>query len=175
MAEIRYTKHIAIQNTVINQTYTHSKYVDRTSFFSDLVRWTESKRKTMAATSCASFCRQAWTKSADDEAVWRWRLSSEEPGEPRFQLRLWWVAPPRLQEPTPLRRQTWPRKPSSLPPASMPAVKHAGLRAPPQEKQSPSCGGRRRKFLRGGWSIRRTDSARWGASTFTVSGRHAIV
>jgi hypothetical protein len=159
MAEIRYTKHIAIQNTVINPTYTQSKYVDPTWFFSDLVRWTESKRKTTTAMSCASFCRQPWTKTADDEAVWRWRLSSEELGEPRFQLRLRWVAPPRLEEPTPLRRQTRSRKPSSLPASSMLAAKHARSRAPPRETQSPARGGRRRKFQRGGCSIRRADTA----------------
>jgi hypothetical protein len=146
MAKIRYTKHIAIQNTEINPTYTQSKFVDPTWFFSDLVQWTKSKRKTTTATSCASFCRQAWTKMADDEAVWRWRLSSEELGEPRFQLRLRWVAPPRLQQPTPLRRQTRLCKPSSLPPASMPTTKHAGSRAPSRETQSPARGGRRRKF-----------------------------
>ena len=123
---------------VINRTYTQSKYVDPTWFFSDQVRWTESKRMTTVAKSCASFCRQPSTKMEDDEAVWRWRLSSEELGEPRFQLRLRWVTTRRLQEQSSLRRQTRPRKPSSLPPASMPAAKHARLRAPPREMQSPA-------------------------------------
>jgi hypothetical protein len=53
-----------------------------------------------------------------------------------------------------------PRKPSSLPPASMPAAKHAGSRARPREMQSPARGRRRRKFPRGGGWIRRADSAR---------------
>jgi hypothetical protein len=46
----------------------------------DLARWSEWKTKTTAATSFASFCRQPWTKSADDEAVCRWRLSGDEVG-----------------------------------------------------------------------------------------------
>jgi hypothetical protein len=169
MSEIRYRKHIAYQNTVINRTYMQSKYVDSTWFFSDLVRWIESKRMTTTAKSCSSFCRQPTTKTADDEAVWRWRLSSEEMGEPRLQLPLRRLAPTRLQEPRLVHRQTRPRNPSSLPSSSMSAAKHAGSRAPPRETQSPARGGRRRMFQRGGSSIHRADSARWGASTFTVS------
>jgi hypothetical protein len=53
-----------------------------------------------------------------------------------------------------------PRKPSSLPPASMPAAKHAGSRAWPRKMQSLAHGRRRRKFPRGGGWIRRADSAR---------------
>jgi hypothetical protein len=163
------------QNMVINRTYTQSKYVDPTWSFSNLVRWTESKRMTTVAKSCASFCCQPSMKTANDEAVWQWRLSSEELGEPRFQLPLRWLAPPRLQEPRSLRRQTRPHNPSSLLASSMPAAKHAGSRAPPREMQSPACRGRRRMFQRGGSSIRLADSARWGASTFTVSAWCAIV
>jgi hypothetical protein len=173
LAQIRYTKHITIQITVINRKYTQWIFIDRTSFFSDLVRWSESKRKT--TTSFASFCRQAWTNSADDEGVCRWRLSGNELGGPRFQLRLRWVATRRLQEQSPLRCQTRPRKPSSLPPASMPAAKHAGSRAQPREMQSLARGRRRRKFPRSGWWIRRADSARWAASTFRVSGTSSIL
>jgi hypothetical protein len=175
LAQIRYTKHITIQITVINQKYTQWIYVDRTLFFSDLVRWSKSKRKTTAATSFASFCRQAWMNSADDEVVCRWRLSGDELGEPRFQLRLRWVATRRMQELSPLRRQTCPRKPSSLPPASMPATKHAGSRARPREMQSPARGRKRRKFPHGGWWIRRANSARWAPSTFRVSGTSSIL
>ena len=175
LAQIRYTKDITIQITVINRKYTQWIFVDRTSFFADLVRWSESKRKTTAATTFASFSHQAWTNSAADEGVCRWRLSGDELGEPRFQLRLRWVATRRLQELSPLRRQTCPRKPSSLPPASMPATKHAGSRARPREMQSPARGRRRRKFPRGGWWIHRVDSARWAASTFRVSGASSII
>jgi hypothetical protein len=68
-----------------------------------------------------------------------------------------------------------PRKPSCLPPVSMPAAKHAGSRARPREMQSPARGRRRRKFPHGGWWIRRADSARWAASTFKVSGTSSII
>jgi hypothetical protein len=120
-----------------------------------------------------SFCRQALTKSADDEGVCRWRPFDDELGEPHFQHRLRWVTTRRLQEQSPLRRQTRTCKPSSLPPTSMPAAKHAGSRAPHREMQSSARGGRRRKFPRGGLSIHRTDSARWATSIFRVSGRYS--
>jgi hypothetical protein len=134
----------------------------------DLPRWTESKRKTTVATSFSSFCRQPWTKSADDEAFCRWRLSGDEQGETGLDLRLRWVARPRFEGVRALRRQTRLRMPASRPPASMSATKHAGSRARPREMQSPARGRRRRKFPRGGWCRSSADSALSEASTFRV-------
>jgi hypothetical protein len=153
----------------MNQYYTQRICVDRTSVFADLARWTESKRKMTAATSFSSFCRQPWTKSADDEAVCRWRLSGDELGEPRLELRLRWVVRPRIEVVRALRRQTRHRTPASRPPASMPAAKHAGSRARPREMQSLARGRRRRKFPRGDWWRSSADSALSEASTFRVS------
>jgi hypothetical protein len=154
-------------NTVMNEYYTQWICVDPTSVFVDLPRWTESKRKTTAATSFSSFCRQPWTKSADDEAVCRWRLYGDELGETGLDLRLRWVARPRFEVVRALRRQTRHRTPASRPPASMPAAKHAGSRARPREMQSPARGRRRRKFPGGGWWRSSVDLSE--ASTFRVS------
>jgi hypothetical protein len=86
-------------------------------------------------------------KSADDEAVCRWRLSGDELGETRLDLRLRWAARPRFEVVRALRRQTRHRTPASRPPASMPAAKHAGSRARPREMQSPARGGGGGSFL----------------------------